>query len=653
MTLLSQTPWTTSDDPSFNVVVVATNAAGNERFPDLQLALEIGSAFHSRDQYENSLVEAPGGQTVATAPFKGALDPSEARTFRLDLDVSTITAIGQEENLVYPATVELRSAGAAIASISTSVIHLSTPPVRPMLFTAWAELSAPLAFDTQDRLSDPAFEESITPGHSLATEVQAIRSVASTPATNAPLDLVIQPSLVEQATRMAAGYTRADADGTQVAEGEGGALTAATFLQTLKDTVALRGVQLSAMPFSAPELPAMLRSDLANDLSDQSSLGNRWLRDGLGVAPSALVARPPNGTMDDASLEWLADHGVTTVLADADTVERPPQPNGFAPPPVATVETPDGTVVSLVLPDPGAQNLLGRADLLADPVRAAQAVLSELAVIWKEQPLPAPQPDGTDTIRGVSLSLPPTLPAGVWEPLLSRLMGAPFLEPVHAQDLAAGVNPRGERADLQVPNESAFSPTYADTIRNLHRDVFAYRSMLSEPSPVADHLERNLYYAESNQYLGSENEPAGQLWLDSVAATTGDAFARVTPTSQPQFTFTSQEGTIPLRMGDPGDVPLTVEIELQSAQFEFPDGSQQTVTLTRPNQIVSFNVVAKASGPNPIQVLVRAPAGQVISAENLSVRSTAVNKFALLITGGAALALVLLWLRRLMRRHKT
>lgn len=646
MTLLEQTPFTTTAHPRLTVAVVATDA-GVDRYTDLELALDLGSAFRSRLEYEASLVVAPEGVTIALEPLKGALGPGEARTFRLRVDLSKVPAVTQDENLVYPAAVRLLSEGTPVATLATAVIHLWQTPERPVLFNLSAEMTAPLALDPQGRLSDPGFVAAISPVGNLGAQAQALRDVATAPAADDPIDLVIQPSLVEQATRAAAGYT--GPDGTPVPAGQDGAAAATAFLQTLKAVATLNNIQVVAMPFAAPELPSLLNSDLAADLDAQRALGNRWLSEGLGAAPSAAVARPPGGALDEASLAWLAGSGTTTVLADVNTVGLPAQPSDFAPPAVATVNA-SRDDLSLVLPDPGTQGLLSRSDLLSDPVRAAQAVLGELAVIWKEQPVPPDQPDGTATKRGLALTLPSTLPASLWDPLLTRLTTAPFLEPVHAQTLAAGVNPAGQRAELLSPSFATFPPSYVEQIHNLRRDVQAYRSMLPPATVAPDQMERDLAYAESSQYL-PPSDPLGKPWLDGVSGAIGDAFARVRPTAQPVFTFTSQEGTIPLRMGDPGDTPLTVSVQLRSAQFEFPDGDRQSVTLSRANQIVSFRVVAKASGQNPIQVLVMAPSGQVISDQTLVVRSTAVNRFALLITGGAAIGLLLLWLRRLMRRR--
>jgi hypothetical protein len=104
-------------------------------------------------------------------------------------------------------------------------------------------------------------------------------------------------------------------------------------------------------------------------------------------------------------------------------------------------------------------------------------------------------------------------------------------------------------------------------------------------------------------------------------------------------------------MGDPGPTPLSVTIKLRSSQFEFPDGDQRDLTLERPNQVATFTVVAKASGQNPILVEVRAPSGRVISEQTMVVRSTALNRVALVITGAAAVMLLALWARRFLRRR--
>ena len=112
-------------------------------------------------------------------------------------------------------------------------------------------------------------------------------------------------------------------------------------------------------------------------------------------------------------------------------------------------------------------------------------------------------------------------------------------------------------------------------------------------------------------------------------------------------------GSIPILMADPGETPLTIVLQLRSAQFRFPDGDEQTVTLTEPNQIVSFTAAATSSGRSQILVVVRAPSGRKIQQQVLVVRTTAVSRIALLITVAAAIVLAALWARRYVRRPTT
>ncbi|HVF07372.1 MAG TPA: DUF6049 family protein, partial [Actinomycetota bacterium] len=550
---------------------------------------------------------------------------------------------------IYPARVELRASGLAVAWIDTPLVHLVREPDVPIELAWWTELAAPIAFDPAGLLADPSFEDAVAPGGGLARQIGALRAAVASDDGAGTLHLAIVPAVVDQLVRMADGYTRAS--GGAVQAGEGGAADAEALLDDLRALLADEDVEVVVMPFSAPSLPSLASGGLAGDLDRQQDLGEAVLAEHLGVGASAALARPPLGALDDASLRWLADRGVTTVLAQTDSVARTVQPNGFAPLPTARVTTSSGAPIDLVLPDPGVQALLTDPILLGDPVRASQAVLGELASIWREQPVPGPQLDGSETVRGVAVSLPSSLPATMWDPLVRRLTSAAFLRPTAADTLAGRVHPVQEDA-VVVESGDVLARDYVDAIREQRRNVAALRSML-EPGPATlpVRLERNLLYAESAQYL--YDSEAGRRWYDEVHAATQAVFQDVLPDVEQEFLLTSSEGSIPIRMGDPGGATLTVQVVLRSASFEFPAGAQQTVTLEGPNEIVTFDVVAKASGPQTIKVKTRAPSGRDVGEDqNLTVRTTAVNTVALWTTIGAGLALVLLWSRRLVRRPR-
>jgi uncharacterized protein DUF6049 len=313
--------------------------------------------------------------------------------------------------------------------------------------------------------------------------------------------------------------------------------------------------------------------------------------------------------------------------------------------PVSTAAGP----TTMVLPDPNVQSLFERTDLLADPVRAAQVVLGQLAVIWKQQPVPSPP-----TVRGVAIAPPLTVPAALWAPLLDRLAGAPFLTSVTATSLVDDVAPSPDVANPELPLESpslaSFDPVYAGEIQRQSERVEAFGTMVpNEPDTTTD-LRRKLFLATTP--AATVDTTVGQPWIDAVNATTQHAFDVVTPSVSPVFTLTSQEGTIPLVMGDPGDTPLRVTIELLSTNVTFPDGNTQSVTVSAPGQVVTFRVLATSSGQNPIQIWVRAPNGRAIADPiTISVRSTAANRIALLVTLLAAVGLLLLYSRRWWRRR--
>jgi hypothetical protein len=647
ITLLSQTPVTSPDaalgGPQLRIAVAVANS-GTETLDHLSIRLALGSSIGSLVQYESSLTEPPSFLPFETTRrVRTTLTPGNVQTIKVHADLSAVPSVDQLDSKVYPAEVALFSRGRLVASLTTPVIYVVHAPEKPMLFSWWVELAWGPMLGADGRLTDAGAEAALSPGGALRAPVDALRSLSGTGA-EVPVDVVVQPMLLDQAARMADGYELSD--GTQVAAGTGGAAVAAGFLDDLASLAGQDGVQVVAEPYSGPSLPAMLSSGLELDLAAQTELGGAVVTDRLGATATPQVARPAGGDLDADTVDWLADRGVTTILGDADEVERPPQTGGFSPPATATLSASSGRMVSVVLPDPSAESLLGRPDLLEDHVRGAQAALGELAMIWKEEPVPE-----DPRVRGLAVALPSSLPPGVWGPLVERLADAPFLSPSHAQDLVSGVNPAGASATLRAPSTSSFDLAYAGNVQNLGGDVGAYASMLAEDNDAPDRLRRDLFTAEWNGYVGPD-WVAGQQWLDAVAATTSAAFAGAQPQVNQVFTLTSREGTIPLRMGDPGGIPLQVDVQLKSSFFEFPNGDRQRVVLERPNQIVTFRIEAKASGQNAIEVLVQAPSGRVISDQRLAVRTTALNGIALRVTLTAAVLLVLLYVRRWFRRRR-
>jgi hypothetical protein len=645
---LGQTVWTSPRHPLLHVRLLA-RSGGADPIGDLSVGITIGPAMRSRTTYDEFLAEGLTSTPIfsQTELQAGTLDPGEPRAFELSLDLSTVERISPDESAVYPAQLDVWSGDVPIASSPTPLVHIVKRPESPVALAWWSEIAARPAVDAEGRVADPGFEASIAPGGELRRQVEALDELSGGRGRDVHIDLVVEPSVVDELARMADGYTRSD--DTNVEQGAGGAADAASVLGALKRIVADPDVSLSAMPFAAPEIPSLVEGGLQDDVEAQLALGDDTIRTLLGVEPEVDVARPPDGSLSDAAVDALVQHGAGTLLANADAVPRPTDPNEFAPPPIATIDTARGTTAELVLPDPQVEKLLARGDLAEDPVRMAQIVFGELALIWREVPVPA-----GGTVRGLAVQLPSDLPPHLWRPLVRAIADAPFLRPVRSADLAETLGVPGESTSLSPATHRTFTSGYVAAIKNARRSVGALGSTLPIDDPLPARLNRSLLYAESADYLADET--AGRGWIDQVGTVTSDRFRAILPDTTPAFSLPSRTGVVPVRMGDPGPTPLTVVVQLRSNRFTFPDGDRRTVRLERPGQIVTFRVNALATERSRVVVLVRAPnqpdsqAGRILDREELIIRVTALNRVALIVTGAAALTLAVLWSRRWWRR---
>jgi hypothetical protein len=640
--LLKQNAYTTPDRPLIRLVIRIS--VGDVTIPDARVGWRLGPKVVSRVEYETALADGPSFAAAADTVFRpGDLEPGEVTDVAIKIDASETGAI-EDDSGVYPLQIELRSGDELTATMNSAVIHIfQLPPQKPVWFSWWTEVATPIAFGPDGTLIDLGFESSLESGSGIVAQVKAIRDLLEAALPRAAVDLIVSPVALDQLERAADGYERPD--GTTVRSDDPAPQAAAATLERLREIAASPLARLHAMPFAAPRLPALLFAGLDTHLDTQWRVGDEAFERILGERPDPTVARPPGLAFDQASVDALEARGVTTLLGGADTVDRPPQDNDFAPPPAATLPTSSGGEVTLLLPDPGATSLLDDPDVREDPILAAHVLLGELATIWKEQPVPPP-----DVERGLALDLPPDLPAAFWDPAVRRLTQAPFLEPVHSEDLRGDVLPPPEPAALGSEPPEVFRPSYTAELVAAAQRVNTFGTVVEEPAGEVDRLRRELLYAEASQYIG--NEGSGRRWIDAVNGVIDRTFEGIAPDTARPLTFTSRSGTIPLLMGDPGNRVLTVRVELASGRVEFLDGGGRTVRIDEPNELIKFEAEVKASGTSKVDVFVRSPDGVELSRAVLVVHSTAINPIALMITIGAGLVLIALWSRRLFRRRQ-
>jgi hypothetical protein len=644
LTLLSQTPWNSTFDPENGRELVLRFRAENlgaTPLDELSIGVTLYGRASSRTAFEESLESDPAlALEVETRTREGVLEPREPRDFELTFLLDS-AGIDPDDSGVYPLKVDLRSESISIAAIRTPVVFLVRQPVEPLRLSWTFVLHHPIEFGPDGVFTSPALETALAPSGRLAAQVRALVELATLPPQPA-VDVAISPVLLRQLEMMRDGYEVLDADEIrEVAADEGGAALAEQALRDLQTMAQAPNVRVSALPFSAPELPSLVAEGLSRDLSVQLERGREVVAESLDTTPVSGILRPPGAAIDDATVRELSAAGVSTLVVGPSTVAPSPQPLGFAGPPTATLG--DGGAIRAVVPDPAVASLLqsGLAD--ADPVRAAQVVLGDLASIWQEQP---------GLLRGIALvaSEDLFLPPSFFVPFARAVASAPWLIPMHAGEFAS-LFPPAESSPLTASLPRRFSADYVDELQQARRHVSTYRSMLVDPSEEPDRLETMLLFAESRQYLSNPTE--GLAFITGVRASVIDVFDAITVDSAEVITLTSSTGSgVPVSVHNGAEESIRVTVRLES---QFLGGTPSFDLELRPGdtQTVTFRVDARQTGRFTVNLQVLAPGGRIIDEQELRIRSTAYNRIALVITIAAALVLLALWARRFLPRRTT
>jgi hypothetical protein len=118
-------------------------------------------------------------------------------------------------------------------------------------------------------------------------------------------------------------------------------------------------------------------------------------------------------------------------------------------------------------------------------------------------------------------------------------------------------------------------------------------------------------------------------------------------------TFSSRRGSVPVTVTNGATYPVRVRVSLASSKLTFPDGAESVVTVDPPGDTTVFAALARSTGTFPVQVRVTSPDRDVVfHSGELTVRSTAANLPALVLTAGGAVFLVGWSARQLRRRRK-
>jgi Family of unknown function (DUF6049) len=614
---------------------------------DLTVQLRVGRPVATRSELAG-LVAAPGGPTQELAALD-SFTPADAEvapgtTLRLERRrVAVPPELGAgSAGAVLPLSILVQAAGPGplTARIGTFAIWLPARPDRPLRAALLVPFHEPPHRNSSGDFVDDGLAELLDPSGPLGAAAAVLAR------QGAPrLTMVVDGLLVEEATAMAGSWTlRERGTSTVVAAGDSRSRGASRFLQNLKEAASVN--QPAAFPYADADIPALVRN--RSDGQAALQVGRNVLRAELGTPPDQRLAWPVDGAIDAAVLQALAAAGADTVVLEPHRL-----PAAATTTQNATVDLGEGMLQRqrALVGDPALSAALTDPRAASAPAEWAQRILAETAVAWLERPN-AGEP------RGILLAPPHGWrpPPAFFGALASGLAAAPWLRVQRASTLADDVAQgpdQGERrlATVTAADVAAGLPdAYLDRVVEVRSQLASFRGSVGPGFQPAAGYDRDLLIAESSDWRPPTARTRGRSFVRAVQRGIAGVYRRVHVEST-RVTLTARSGNIPITVRNDSAQPITVVLRLSSPKVDLPPESSDPFVLEprrRSTQVLSVGTRTTGTFPIRVDVLTSDGAERIADGEVVLV-STAFNRVALVLSGGAA-GFLLLWWRRGRRR---
>ena len=630
---------------------VAVRNRGQLPLRDLRVQARLGRPVATRSELAG-LLAVPGGPAEGLSPLDDFRpDPAEVAagaTRRLPARRVRLPAALAAGNpgVVLPLSLQVEASGAGgpvQARLGTFIVAVPERPTQPLRTALLVPLHEPTHRNPAGDFIDDELAGLLAPGGSLG----AIASELARPA--APqVTMVVDAMLVEEATAMAGSWQlRRGGQRVTVSAGDARSRAAQRFLEELK--TAASDHRPAALPYANADLPALVRAGLDGEAALQ--IGRQLLGADLGTAPQETLAWPVDGAIDAAVLQTLAQTGANAVVLDQ---RRLPTAAATTTTQNATVDLGGGLLQPqrALVGDPVLSAALGDQRADAAPVEWAQRVLAETAVAWLERP-------NSSEPRGILLAPPQSWrpPPSFFRTLVRGLAAAPWLRLQTATSLADQVPQGPGRSERQLATVTAadaaagLPASYLRTVAEVRSKLTSFRrSVGPDYRPPSGDFDRDLLIAESSDWRPAAARGRGRSFIRAVDQGIRGVYRRVGVQATP-VTLTARRGTIPVTVANDSDQRLTVVLRLTSPKVDLPAVSEPFVLEPRRRTTQLLPVSTRATGTFPIRVEVLTPDGkQPVAGGEIRLISTAFNRVALALTGGAAGFLLLWWWRGKRRR---
>ncbi len=491
----------------------------------------------------------------------------------------------------------------------------------------------------------------LAPGSAQAARRLAVALVLPLPAAAPALDRRLR--LVPTGARALAATTRVlesepgvkvslEPDPEELAAVAGGSPAGRAAVRSVAGLVSA-GDELMASSYVPVDYRRLQSSGLAGQVGPQLTAGSEVLRREAGHSPSQR-SWAVDGRLDDSTLETLERAGLRRLVLPSKDLSQLPAADT-----TVTFARPTPLVGGIAKAEVwGADGVL--SSRLADwrqPVLAAEQDLAEMAVTELEAP---------SVQRGVALLAPGGVDNQLLSTLLAGLAGNPYLVPVTVAQLFERVPiPAGVPARrIVAPPPAAIIGDQAGIV-GLSADLGSFRQLVPSDSSLAGEVLRALLVAESDRLPRG----GGGRVITEALARLRSWERRISLPPSTSVTFTSRSARLPITIQSVAHTRVHVRLELTAPtlQFSSPRGvparcrvTSQGVTcglvLDGPVTTVRFPVVSRTSGVFALTVRLTTPDGRVLLGSGSdTIRSTAVSWVGLVLMVGAAISLLLWWVR--------
>jgi hypothetical protein len=513
---------------------------------------------------------------------------------------------------VYQVAVEVLGAtGAVLGHQRTFVTYYptGTPAQRTKVAWVWPVVDQPHRADDATFVDDH-LERQLGDGGRLANLVAAAGH------TNTPVSWLIDPSLVDDATRMGdtEGYTiKGKVERPQ-------SVPANSWLTALHS--AIGNDRLIATPYADPDVMALAQRHMSGDVKLSGQQGMRALAAAQLGGATTSVAVPPDGLADQATLSALVAGGSRTILLSS-AIMPDPRAQTFTPDPVAKKNV-SGTNVKLVAYDDTLRKILGApTQEPGGTLLAEQRFLAETAMITGERPQVA---------RTVVIT-----PPRRWNPspafakaVLHYTAKAPWMRTVPLSD-AENVRPAG-RVFQPVKGSPGLGRNYLRQTKELSARIRQFTSIFV---PQVSDFTLGIARMESSAWNGQSRR--GNDLRHTLEQELEHSAGKIKVLND-GITMAGKSGRIPITISnglDHGTVRVMLHVYSQNKTRLRVDAVDRPLVLEAGHKDqVTLNMKASANGIAYVNLELLAPDGRAFGgAHVLHVRATGYGRTALLITG--------------------